>query len=114
MHFIRVKADHQLHGCRECKDNYNTIEFGNMGDIFPSHLAHWLANRMNLSCFINCLWDKTPAYNITIALVGSIASKVINEPNRILLGEGTTVNPQNKTRGSYSFSQTLNAGLIRI
>ena len=60
-----------------------------MGDIFPSHLAHWLANRMNLSCFINCLWDKTPAYNITIALVGSIASKVINEPNRILLGVGT-------------------------
>ena len=80
-------------GGKYCKDKYHPIEIGNMGDIFPSHLAYWFATQNNLSYHTNCMNERTlkQPNKLTIALVGSIADthKVLHTPNTILLGVGT-------------------------
>ena len=64
-----------------------------MGDIFPSHLAYQFATQNNLSYFTKCLNEKIltskQPNKLTIALIGSIADKVLNTPNTILVGVGT-------------------------
>jgi hypothetical protein len=63
-----------------------------MGDIFGSYLAEYYRTRTNLNYSIIC-YDKYSSsntlYNITLALVGSIARRALETPNAVLLGVGT-------------------------
>ena len=78
--------------CNKKTNKTRPLPTGNMGDIFGSYLAEYYRTKVNMNYSIIC-YDKhspdTALYNLTFALVGSIARRALETRNTVLLGVGT-------------------------
>ena len=74
--------------CNDISNKNRPLPTGNMGDIFGSHLAEYYSTKLNLHYSTIC-YDKyypnNALYNLTFALVGSIARGALETQNTVLL-----------------------------
>ena len=78
--------------CNNETDKHSPLPRGNMGDVFGTNLATYFGKKIKTHYSIICydtLTTNENFYNVTLALVGSIAQRALQTPNVILLGVGT-------------------------